>query len=137
MQHADIILPAGWNWERVTAERIKWGMSDDMVPCATVAHTSIMGTRVAGGVTAWGTINSVRRGQAMNRAEEAGKAYFLDQPAADYATAECVARNKFASVLEQNCFVAGWNQSFWQNEKIERALRSIEEALAAAQSESA
>ncbi len=46
---ADITLPEGWTWERVEAERAKWGIDATMVPI------------VAGhGAVAWGTINSVR-----------------------------------------------------------------------------
>lgn len=46
----DIPLPSGWTWEDVEARRAKWGIADTMVPVAC-----------APGVTAWGTINSVRR----------------------------------------------------------------------------
>lgn len=46
---ADITLPDGWTWERVEAERAKWGHRDTLIPVAC-----------APGVTAWATINSVR-----------------------------------------------------------------------------
>lgn len=46
---ADIPLPPGWTWSRVELERALWSIPDNMVPVA-----------VAPGVTAWGTINSVR-----------------------------------------------------------------------------
>lgn len=46
---SDILLPAGWDWDRVEAARAHWGISDNMVPVAA-AH----------GTVAWGTINSVR-----------------------------------------------------------------------------
>ena len=46
---ADIVLPPGWNWERVEVERAMWKLVDNMVPIAS-----------APGVIAWGTINSIR-----------------------------------------------------------------------------
>lgn len=54
---SDIPLPDGWDWDRVEAERIKWGHGDTMVPVAC-----------GPGVVAWGTINSVRleRGLLVN-----------------------------------------------------------------------
>lgn len=48
----DITLPAGWDWDRVEASREKWGIGENMVPIAN-----------APGVTAWGTVNSVRMTQ--------------------------------------------------------------------------
>ena len=47
------------------------------------------------------------------KAEQAGQAYYLDHPCADRATVDLVARNKFASVLEQQAFVGGWAFQFW------------------------
>jgi len=54
---ADIKLPEGFDWDRVEAERAKWGIADNMVPLVS-----------AGGAVAWGTINSVRvlRKEAVN-----------------------------------------------------------------------
>lgn len=40
-------------------------------------------------------------------AEQAGKDFFRDHPQADRATVEQVARNKYASVLWREWFVAG------------------------------
>ena len=46
---SDITLPKGWAWETVEAHRAKLDIGENMVPLVT-----------AGGVAAWGTINSVR-----------------------------------------------------------------------------
>lgn len=46
----DITLPEGWTWERVEAQRTKWGISDDFIPVA----------QVPGAAVAWATINSER-----------------------------------------------------------------------------
>ncbi|MGO1079906.1 hypothetical protein [Inquilinus sp. CA228] len=43
---ADIVLPEGWTWERVEAERARWEVSPDMIPDAVVP----------GNVTGWCTI---------------------------------------------------------------------------------
>lgn len=51
----DIELPSGWTWERVEAERAKWGTADNMVPVCTIP----------GACTAWCTINSVRMDKAQ------------------------------------------------------------------------
>jgi hypothetical protein len=50
------------------------------------------------------------------KAEQAGKEYFLDHPCTDHATTVKVARNKYNSGLEQDCFVAGWNMAFWKEQ---------------------
>jgi hypothetical protein len=47
---AEVHLPAGWDWDRVEAQRAKWGVADDMIPAATVP----------GACVAWVTIDSVR-----------------------------------------------------------------------------
>lgn len=47
----DISLPQGWTWERVEAERARWGIAENMVPVASVP----------GACVAWGTIGSVRQ----------------------------------------------------------------------------
>lgn len=46
---SDITLPKGWTWEAVEAHRAKLDIGENMVPLVT-----------AGGVVAWGTIDSVR-----------------------------------------------------------------------------
>ena len=50
---SDIPLPAGWTWDRVEAERDRWGIAPNMVPLVA-SH----------GAVAWGTINSVRMSKA-------------------------------------------------------------------------
>lgn len=55
----DIILPNGWTWARVDAERAKWEIADDMIPIAAVA----------GAAVAWGTINSYRIERTQRIAE--------------------------------------------------------------------
>lgn len=46
---SDITLPEGWNWDRVEAERARWGLADNLIPVAA-----------APGCVAWGTINFAR-----------------------------------------------------------------------------
>lgn len=57
---ADIPLPAGWTWEDVEAARARWDIGPNMVPVA-----------LAGGVVAWGTINSVRIERAEREKRDA------------------------------------------------------------------
>lgn len=66
----DIPLPTGWTWERVEAQRAKWGIADSMVPIAAVP----------GACVAWGTINSVRleRGQANYEADCSSRPNYHD-----------------------------------------------------------
>jgi hypothetical protein len=45
-----IRLPEGWTWDRVRAERTKWGLSDDIVPLAVVP----------GQCVAWVSIDSIK-----------------------------------------------------------------------------
>lgn len=55
---SDIDLPDGWTWERVVAERARWGMGPEMVPEVTVP----------GACTAWGHVNFARRHQRQQEA---------------------------------------------------------------------
>lgn len=50
LRPTDITLPDGWIWERVEAQRAKWGIGDHMVPIASVSGVCV----------AWGTTESVR-----------------------------------------------------------------------------
>ena len=45
-------------------------------------------------------------------AEMAGKDYYRAHPCSDRATAEQMARNYYPTVLERECFIAGWQSVF-------------------------
>lgn len=59
--------------------------------------------------------------QALIKAEQAGKDAFRDGSISSHKAAERVARKGYAAVIERECFVAGWNQAFWDEQ--ERVLR--------------
>lgn len=49
-------------------------------------------------------------------AEQAGKDSFTNDIITSHKQAEKVAAKAYTSVLERDCFVAGWNCAFWDNE---------------------
>lgn len=59
---------------------------------------------------------------ALTRAEQAGKDYFRDHQDSNHREAERHARKAYASVIERDCFVAGWNIAFWDEQA--RVLKS-------------
>lgn len=50
------------------------------------------------------------------KAEQAGKDAFRNGSISSYTAAERLARKTYASVLERECFVAGWNNAFWDEQ---------------------
>lgn len=50
------------------------------------------------------------------RAEQAGSAAFRNGLISSYTSAEHLARKTYTSVLERECFVAGWNRAFWDEQ---------------------
>jgi hypothetical protein len=58
---SDIILPDGWTWDRVEAERTRWSMGDNMVPVAVEIGVAV----------AWVTLTAARADQADHAKVEA------------------------------------------------------------------
>ena len=64
--------------------------------------------------------------QALIKAERAGKDYFRDHPASNHEAAERIARAGYATGLERDLFVAGWNRAFWDEQaRVLKASRAI------------
>ena len=52
----------------------------------------------------------------FTRAEQAGKDAFCNGSIDSNKGADRFARKAYATVLERECFVAGWNQGFWEEQ---------------------
>jgi hypothetical protein len=62
----------------------------------------------------------------FTKAEQTGKDAFRNGSVSSHKAAERFARTAYASVLERECFVAGWNTAFWDEQGRVLAASKIE-----------